>query len=133
MTLALIDERQFAADDAAAHDDERGRDAVQSQRVVAGHDVAVVHGQAGKLQRAGTCGDDHAVAFHGDGTLVRGGFHEPRVDDAAPAPDELHAEAGAGFFKAAAQGGADLFLAGEHGGGIGGRRPLPDDAELGQA
>ena len=93
----------------------------------------MVHGQAGKLQRAGTGGDDHPVAFDGDGTFVRGDVHEPRVDDAAPAPDEPYAEAGAGFFKAAAQGGADFFLAGEHGGGIGGRRPLPDDAELGQA
>ena len=47
--------------------------------------------------------------------------------------EEPDAEARASLFEPAAQGGADLFLAGQRGGGVHSRSPLPGDAELGQA
>ena len=129
----LIDERQFAADDAPAHDGDGRGHPVERQRVVAGQDMRMIDGQAGKFQRARTRSEDHAVALDGNRAFGCGGFHQPGMDEAPPPLEEPDAEARASLFEPAAQGGADLFLAGQHGGGVHSRSPLPGDAELGQA
>ena len=50
----LIDERQLAADNAPAHDGDGRGHPVERQRVVAGQNVRMIDGQAGKFQRTRT-------------------------------------------------------------------------------